>query len=148
MSRRIARAIVERRRERPLATTRDLANLLVRTIGRHGRHKHPATRTFQALRIQVNDELNALRNGLEAARLRLQSGGRLAVLSFHSLEDREVKQFIRGERAVNVRRGLPVPPVAPPALVAIGKARFADAAEVAANPRARSAVLRIAEKRA
>jgi 16S rRNA (cytosine1402-N4)-methyltransferase len=146
VSRRIAHAIVERRRERPLMTTRDLANLLVRTMGRHGRHKHPATRTFQALRIQVNDELTALRHGLEAARLRLRPGGRLAVISFHSLEDRTVKRFIRGEHAASVRRGLPMPHVAPSALAAIGKAQFADAAEVAANPRARSAVLRIAEK--
>ncbi|MDR2012645.1 MAG: 16S rRNA (cytosine(1402)-N(4))-methyltransferase RsmH [Rhodanobacter sp.] len=148
MSRRIARAIVERRGARALTTTRELADLLVRSVGRRERHKHPATRTFQALRIQVNDELNALQRGLEAARMRLKPGGRLAVISFHSLEDRQVKQFIRGERAVSVRRGLPVPPAAPSALVAIGKAQFAEAAEVAANPRARSAVLRIAEKRA
>ena len=147
MSRRIARAIVERIRERPLATTRDLADLVVRAVGHRERHKHPATRTFQALRIQVNGELDALTRGLEAARLRLKPGGRLAVISFHSLEDRIVKQFIRGAVARPVRRGLPAPQAEPPALVAVGKAQFAGEDEVAANPRARSAVLRIAEKR-
>ena len=146
MSRRIARAIVERSSERPLATTRELADLVAKTIGYRERHKHPATRTFQALRIHVNDELGALQRGLEAARLRLKPGARLAVISFHSLEDRLVKQFIRGEVARPLRRGLPLPEVAPAALAAIGKAQFASEAEVAANPRARSAVLRIAEK--
>lgn len=148
MSRRIARAIVDTRRSRPLTTTRELADLVARTIGHRERHKHPATRTFQALRIEVNDELGALERGLAAARDALKVGGRLAVISFHSLEDRAVKQFIRGEVARPVRRGLPLPEAAPPALVAVGKAQFADEAEVAANPRARSAVLRIAERTA
>lgn len=151
MSRKLARVIVEREREQPLTTTRELADLVARTIGfrktRSGeRHKHPATRTFQALRIHVNDELGALAQGLDAARTCLKPGGRLAVISFHSLEDRAVKQFIRGEVARPPRRGLPPPPTAQPELVAIGKAQFAGDAEVAANPRARSAVLRIAEK--
>ena len=146
MSRRIARTIVERRQEHPLLTTRDLAELVARSIGHRERHKHPATRTFQALRIHVNDELGALPRGLEAACARLKPGGRLAVISFHSLEDRAVKQFIRGEVARPVRRGLPPPEVAPSPLQAIGKARFAGDAELAANPRARSAVLRVAEK--
>ena len=148
MSRRIARAIVEREREQPLATTRDLAELVAKTIGHRERNKHPATRTFQALRIHVNDEFGALERGLDAALRCLKPGGRLAVISFHSLEDRVVKQFIRGEVARPVRRGLPLPDVAPPPLVAIGKAQFAGEAELAANPRARSAVLRVAEKRA
>lgn len=148
MSRRIARAIVEAGRSRPLTTTRELADLVEKTIGRRERHKHPATRTFQALRIHVNDELGALERGLAAARDALKPGGRLAVISFHSLEDRAVKQFIRGDVARPIRRGLPLPEVAPPALVAIGKAQFADAVEVEANPRARSAVLRIAERTA
>ncbi|GAA0714143.1 16S rRNA (cytosine(1402)-N(4))-methyltransferase RsmH [Dokdonella soli] len=147
MSRRIARAIVERTRERPLATTRDLADLVAKSIGYRERHKHPATRTFQALRIHINDELGALQRGLEAALARLKPGGRLAVISFHSLEDRAVKQFIRGEVVRSVRRGLPAPEATPSALLAIGKAQFAGEAEVAANPRARSAVLRVAEKR-
>lgn len=148
MSRRIARAIVETGRSRALTTTRELADLVAKTIGHRERHKHPATRTFQALRIQVNDELGALERGLAAARDALKPGGRLAVISFHSLEDRAAKQFIRGEVARPVRRGLPLPETAPPALLAVGKAQFADEIEVTANPRARSAVLRIAEKRA
>ncbi len=148
MSRRIARAIAETRRVRPLTTTRELAELVERAIGRRERHKHPATRTFQALRIRVNDELDALGAGLAGALECLKPGGRLVVISFHSLEDRAVKQFIRGERVRAPRRGLPRPEAAPPALVAIGKARFAGADELAANPRARSAVLRVAEKRA
>ena len=149
MSRRIARVIVEHRQERPLATTRELADLATHAIGRHReRHKHPATRTFQALRIHVNDELGALRDGLVAAVTCLKPGARLAVISFHSLEDRAVKQFIRGEVARPVRRGLPPPEAAPSALVAIGRAQFATDEETVANPRARSAVLRVAEKRA
>ena len=150
MSRRIARAIVETGRSRPLATTRELADLVARVNphrpARGERYKHPATRTFQALRIHVNDELGQLDRGLAAARDALQPGGRLAVISFHSLEDRAVKQFVRGEVARPVRRGLPLPETAPPVLVAIGKAQFASDEEVAGNPRSRSAVLRVAEK--
>ena len=148
MSRRIARAIVSARDAAPLKTTRQLADLVAKTIGHRERNKHPAMRTFQALRIHVNDELGQLEQGLKAATLRLKPGGRLAVISFHSLEDRVVKQFIRGEEAPRVRRGLPPPDVAPSPLVAVGKAIFASEAETAANPRARSAVLRVAEKRA
>ena len=148
MSRRIARAVVQRRREHPLATTRELADLVSRTIGQRERHKHPATRTFQALRIHVNDELGALRDGLAGTAACLKPGGRLAAISFHSLEDRAVKQFIRGEAAPVVRRGLPQPEAALSPLLAVGKALFASEAETAVNPRARSAVLRIAEKRA
>ena len=148
MSRRIAREIVERVRDRPLATTRELAELVAQSIGYRERNKHPATRTFQALRIHVNDELGALQRGLQAALACLKPGGRLAVISFHSLEDRVVKQFVRGEVARPVRRGLPVPDTAPSPLIAVGKAQFAGDVETALNPRARSAVLRIAEKRA
>ena len=148
MSRRIARAIVAARGTAPLTTTRQLADLVAKTIGHRERNKHPATRTFQALRIHVNDELGQLEQGLEAATRRLKPGGRLAVISFHSLEDRAVKQFIRGEEAPRVRRGLPPPETAPSPLVAVGKAIFASDAETSANPRARSAVLRVAEKRA
>ena len=147
MSRRIARAIVAARASVPLTTTRQLADLVAKTIGHRERNKHPATRTFQALRIHVNDELGQLEHGLEAAAKRLKPGGRLAVISFHSLEDRAVKRFIRGEDAPRVRRGLPRPEAAPSPFVAIGKAVFAGDAEVAANPRARSAVLRVAERR-
>ena len=147
MSRRIARAIVQRRQSQPLATTRELAELIARTIGRRDPHKHPATRTFQALRIEINGELDALEAGLAAATQCLKPGGRLAVISFHSLEDRIVKQFIRGPLARPQRRGLPLPEVAPPPFTAVGRAIHAGDAELARNPRSRSAVLRIAERR-
>lgn len=146
-SRRIARAIVERRAESPLARTGELAALIERVVGRREPGKHPATRSFQALRIRVNGELDAVRHGLDAALSRLKPGGRLAVISFHSLEDRIVKQFIRDHagRVQGSRRGPPV--LAGPAeLAAVGKARFPCDAELALNPRARSAVLRVAEK--
>jgi len=146
-ARRIAQAIVAERLARPLLRTTQLAALIERVVGWHEPGKHPATRSFQALRIQVNGELAALHAGLEAALERLHPGGRLVVISFHSLEDRSVKQFIRAQsgRVQNTRRGPPV--VAPAArLKAVGKARFPGAAELAANPRARSAVLRVAEK--
>jgi 16S rRNA (cytosine1402-N4)-methyltransferase len=147
MSRRIARAIVAARGAAPLTTTRQLADLVAKTIGHRERNKHPATRTFQALRIYINDELGQLEQGLHAATRRLRSGGRLAVISFHSLEDRAVKQFIRGEEPPRVRRGLPPLEAPPSPLVAVGKAIFASDAETSANPRARSAVLRVAERR-
>ncbi|HLI16874.1 MAG TPA: 16S rRNA (cytosine(1402)-N(4))-methyltransferase RsmH [Rhodanobacteraceae bacterium] len=146
MSRRIARAIVARRAESPVRTTRELAELIERTIGRRERNKHPATRTFQALRLQVNDELGSLERALPVATAMLKSGGRLAVISFHSLEDRIVKQFIRGPQPAQARRGLPPPPTAAAPLRAVGRAQMPDADEIARNPRARSAVLRIAER--
>ncbi|HUB89887.1 MAG TPA: 16S rRNA (cytosine(1402)-N(4))-methyltransferase RsmH [Dyella sp.] len=146
-SRKIARAIVEHRQASPIARTGELAALVERAIGRREPGKHPATRTFQALRIRVNGELEAVERGLEAALERLKPGGRLAVISFHSLEDRRVKQFIRDHsgRVQGSRRGPPVA-AAPARLAAVGKAQFPTAAEQAANPRARSAVLRVAEK--
>jgi 16S rRNA (cytosine1402-N4)-methyltransferase len=146
MSRRIARAIVTRRIESPIRTTRELADLVERTLGRRERNKHPATRTFQALRLQVNDELGSLERALPAAVEVLKPGGRLAVISFHSLEDRIVKQFIRGPQGAPVRRGLPQPPAEPAPLRAVGRAQMPSDEEVVRNPRARSAVLRIAEK--
>ena len=147
MSRRIARAIAERRREAPLTRTGDLAELVARVVGRSPSGKHPATRSFQALRITVNGELDALEKGLQGALLRLRPGGRLAVISFHSLEDRAVKQFLRAQsQAPATRRGLPPPPDAAPRMKLIGHARFAGAEELKRNPRARSAVLRVAEK--
>src|SRR5882724_6607748 len=91
MGRRIARAIIERRQTAPLTRTGELADLIARTLGRREAGKHPATRSFQALRIAVNGELDALAQGLEAALTRLKPGGRLVVISFHSLEDRIVK---------------------------------------------------------
>ncbi len=145
MSRRIARAIVARRAEAPIRTTRELAELVEHVLGRRERNKHPATRTFQGLRLAVNDELGALERALPAAVAVLKPGGRLAVISFHSLEDRLVKQFIRGPQAQPARRGLPPPPAVPAPLRALRRV-LPDAEEIARNPRARSAVLRIAEK--
>ena len=146
-SRKIARAIVERRSESPITRTGELAALIERVVGRREPGKHPATRSFQALRIRVNAELDALQRGLNAALERLNAGGRLSVISFHSLEDRAVKLFIRDHsgRVQGSRRGPPVA-AAPARLAAIGKAQFPSDAEQAANPRARSAVLRVAEK--
>ncbi len=145
--RRIARAIVADRAATPFTRTGQLAALIERVVGRREPGKHPATRSFQALRIRVNGELESLQRGLDGALERLKVGGRLVVISFHSLEDRAVKLFIRDHsgRVQNSRRG---PPVAerPARLAAIGKAQFASATELAANPRARSAVLRVAEK--
>lgn len=146
-SRKIARAIVARRSESPITRTGELAALIEATVGRREPGKHPATRSFQALRIAVNGELDAVQRGLEGALARLAPGGRLAVISFHSLEDRIVKQFIRDHsgRVQGSRRAPPT--VAPPAeLAAVGKARFPSDAELARNPRARSAVLRVAER--
>jgi 16S rRNA (cytosine1402-N4)-methyltransferase len=146
-SRRIARAIVERRNIEPLQRTGELAELITRTIGRREPGKHPATRTFQALRIAVNGELDALERGLQGALARLRPGGRLVVISFHSLEDRIVKRFVRAEsQAAPTRHGLPPPAPVELHLKPIGSAQFPDAREVAANARSRSAVLRVAER--
>ena len=147
MSRRIARAIVARRASSPLETTAQLADLVAATIGRRDPHKHPATRTFQALRIFINRELEDLDTGLAAAHARLRPGGRLAIISFHSLEDRAVKRFI-AERAKPPagNRRLPVQIEFTPSLRIVGDAITASDEELARNPRARSAVLRVAEK--
>ena len=128
-SRRIARAIVAARVEAPITTTGQLAEIVRRTMGRGGRI-HPATRSFQALRIFINDELGALEAGLARAAEILAPGGRLVVISFHSLEDRIVKRFIRDA----------------PQLKAVQRV-LADEQHVGDNPRARSAVLRVAEAR-
>ena len=148
LSRRIAKAIVERRQTEALARTGELAELITRTIGRREPGKHPATRSFQALRIAVNGELDALERGLHGALARLRPGGRLVVLSFHSLEDRIVKRFIRAESQAPAaaRHGLPPPAPVALRLEPIGAAQFPGDDEVAANPRARSAVLRVAER--
>jgi 16S rRNA (cytosine1402-N4)-methyltransferase len=146
-SRRIAAAIVAMRGEQPLQTTAELAALIAKVVGRGEPGKHPATRSFQALRIHINRELDDLESGLAAAHSRLRPGGRLAVISFHSLEDRVVKQFVlRHAKAPPTDRRRPPLETFVPTLKAIGGAIQADDAEVAQNPRARSAVLRIAEK--
>ncbi|MFT3763126.1 MAG: 16S rRNA (cytosine(1402)-N(4))-methyltransferase RsmH [Pseudoxanthomonas sp.] len=146
-SRRIARAIVNRRAEKPLLRTAELAELIAAATPRGSERIHPATRSFQAIRIHVNRELADLEDGLQGALSCLKPGGRLAVISFHSLEDRIVKQFInRHAKAPPSNRRLPAVAEFVPTLKAIGDAQRADEAETAANPRARSAVLRVAEK--
>jgi 16S rRNA (cytosine1402-N4)-methyltransferase len=146
-SRRIARTIVARRAEQPLTRTAQLADLIASVVPRGDQKIHPATRSFQGIRIFINRELADLEAGLDAAMARLKPGGRLAVISFHSLEDRIVKQFIaRHAKAPPANRRMPVEIAFTPTLKMIGDARKADQAETAANPRARSAVLRVAEK--
>ena len=148
-SRRIAAALVRRRAEEPFERTLDLAQTVERALGgRRGAPIHPATRTFQALRIAVNDELAELEAGLAAAERALTDGGRLAVVTFHSLEDRIVKGFLteRSGSGPSVSRHLPLVAAGPaPTFVLQHRgARAAGAAETAANPRARSAKLRAA----
>jgi 16S rRNA (cytosine1402-N4)-methyltransferase len=142
----IARAIVARRvAGQPLRRTGELAALVARSVKTREPGQDPATRTFQALRIAVNGELDELEQGLEAALALLKPGGRLAVISFHSLEDRIVKRFMARESRPEVDRRAPF---APPPPVRLGKVTrtMPSAAEVSANPRARSAVLRVAER--
>ena len=147
----IARAIVQQRQERPILTTGQLAQLAAQAVRTRERGQDPATRTFQAIRIFINRELEEISAVLPQAAGYLKTGGRLAVIAFHSLEDRIVKQFIRRHsrpaplpKWVMVRESeRPEPP-----LREIGKAQRASAAETAANPRARSAVLRVAERTA
>ena len=146
-SRRIARAIVARRGDAPLVRTAQLAELIASVMPRGDSRIHPATRSFQAIRIYINRELVDLEAGLEAAMARLKPGGRLAVISFHSLEDRIVKQFMaRHAKAPPANRRMPVEVAFTPSLRLVGGAQKAGEAELAANPRARSAVLRVAER--
>ena len=147
-ARRIAAAVVAARAAEPIETTGRLADIVADAVPRREPGRHPATRTFQAIRIHVNRELERLEAGLTAAVGLLAPGGRLAVISFHSLEDRIVKRFIRRESEVaEPWRGMPdVPPEFRPRLKARGRAVRPSEAEIAANPRARSAVLRSAER--
>lgn len=141
-SRRVARAIIA---ARPLETTGDLARVVRKALGhRPGAPKDPATRTFQAVRIHVNGELDELREGLHAAEHLLKSGGRLAVVSFHSLEDRIVKRFLQGAsgKAGGTSRYLPQTEVSPAIFSEISKAIRPSEAEIERNPRARSSTLR------
>jgi len=143
---RIARAIVMDRQVKPFERTVELAQLIARVARSRERHKHPATRVFQALRIHVNRELEELAEALEAAMQRLAPCGRLAVISFHSLEDRMVKQFLRRHSLPDpMYAGLPqIPLHARPKLKLVGKSVEPDADESRRNPRARSARLRVA----
>ncbi len=150
-SRRFARAIEQDRQTRKFRTTRDLATLIERLAPRAGKKSHPATKVFQALRIAVNDEVGEVERGLEGALKILKPGGRLAVITFHSLEDRLVKQFgQRLARDYDVPGEVDVPelrvPRVPTVRLVQRKAVLPGDAETAANPRARSAQLRIIEK--
>jgi 16S rRNA (cytosine1402-N4)-methyltransferase len=147
-ARRIAAAIERERAQQPLTRTLQLANLVARAVPVREPGKHPATRTFQALRMWVNDELGQLRLALAQSVGLLAPGGRLAVISFHSLEDGVVRDFLRARTAVDPALArLPViPPSARPPLRLVGRKLRAAATEVAANPRARSALLRVAER--
>ena len=142
----IAKAIVSRRQERgPVATTLELAELVAGAVKTREPGQNPATRTFQAVRIFVNAELEELEQALKASLHVLQPGGRLVVISFHSLEDRIVKQFIARHSKAVVDRRAPFAEPAPTLLRALGRVKPSEA-EVAANPRARSAVMRVAER--
>ena len=147
-ARRVAQAIVARRGKGPLVSTGELAALVAGAVRTREPGKHPATRTFQALRMFINDELGQLERGLRAAAEVLAPGGRLAVISFHSLEDRAVKRFMQRESQVDPALGkLPVIPAeARPRLKLIGRKMRPSATEMARNPRARSALLRVAER--
>ena len=146
-SRRIARAIVQDRVAEPFIRTAQLAGLIARLMPRGDKKTHPATRSFQGIRIFINRELLDLEAGLDAALGCLKAGGRLAVISFHSLEDRIVKQFMgKLAKAPPANRRMPVEIAFTPTLRLLGGAQKASDTELAANPRARSAVLRVAEK--
>ncbi|MHB8644226.1 MAG: 16S rRNA (cytosine(1402)-N(4))-methyltransferase RsmH [Thermomicrobiales bacterium] len=151
-SRRVARRIVAQRITRPYETTLQLAETVVGAKGGRRGRIHPATQVFQALRIVVNDEVGVLERALIAARDLLRPGGRLAVISFHSLEDRAVKLFFRHEASATepdmLPRSVPVQPLArvPSLRILTPRPITPTAAEIAANPRARSAKLRVAEK--
>ena len=144
----IAKAIVAARSGAPVATTAQLARIVGAAVRTREPGQDPATRTFQALRIHINQELEELSLALPQALAALRIGGRLAVISFHSLEDRIVKRFMRELAQPTVPERLPLraAEMPQPVIKLVGKARRADQAEIAANPRARSAVLRVAEK--
>lgn len=142
----IAKAVAARRQERgPLATTAELAELVARAVKTREPGQDPATRTFQALRIFVNAELEELQEALGASLDILQPGGRLVVISFHSLEDRIAKQFIASHAREVVDRRVPMAAPKPMRLRAVARVK-PSAAEVAANPRSRSAIMRVAER--
>lgn len=149
-AKRMARVVVERRELKPFERTADLAQVLTDANPAWEKGKNPATRAFQGLRIHVNNELGDLERGLDAALEALAVGGRLVVISFHSLEDRIVKQFMKRQakgEADNLPRDLPIIPKAfEPRLKLLGKPIYAGEAELKANPRSRSAVMRVAEK--
>ncbi len=148
-ARRIAAAIVAERCINPITTTRQLAKLIETSIPNKDQHKHPATRTFQAIRIEINQELEELKAALQQALQLLKPGGRLVIIAFHSLEDRMVKRFINNEAGAKYNPGkLPIreADITKGSLKKIGKAIKASAEEIQQNCRARSAIMRVAEK--
>jgi 16S rRNA (cytosine1402-N4)-methyltransferase len=149
--RRIATAIVESRKETPLQTTHQLVELIKLAIPFQDPNKHPATRAFQGIRIFINDEFGEIKTGLDKALSCLSTEGRLSVISFHSLEDRIVKRFMKDQsKGEQFAPRLPIPDAqiqASKTLKLVGKAQKPSAEEVAYNPRARSSILRVAEKR-
>jgi 16S rRNA (cytosine1402-N4)-methyltransferase len=147
-SRRIARAIAEARKVEPIVTTAQLSKIVSDAQPKKDQNKHPATRTFQAIRLHINEELSEVEQGLKAAVKRLEVGGRLAVISFHSLEDRLVKRALRdASRFPQGDPRMPLPDsVTKPRMRLMGKAIKAGTGELRMNPRARSAVLRVAER--
>jgi 16S rRNA (cytosine1402-N4)-methyltransferase len=148
-ARRIAKAIVSTRAQTPITSTLQLAKLIETAVPMREKHKHPATRSFQAIRIAINEELEEIKIALQQATKVLKPNGRLVVISFHSLEDRIVKRFIRAESGAKYNPGkLPIKEadIEKGALISIGKAMRASQAEVDLNPRARSAIMRVAEK--
>jgi 16S rRNA (cytosine1402-N4)-methyltransferase len=148
-SRRIAQAIIEKRQEGEIKTTHELASLIESVIRKREKHKHPATRSFQAIRIEINSELEEIKQGLQQALNILASNGRLVVISFHSLEDRIVKRFIRNESGRKFNPGrLPIKEddIEQGILKKVGKLVKAGQVELQKNPRARSAVMRVAER--
>ncbi|MBE0369328.1 MULTISPECIES: 16S rRNA (cytosine(1402)-N(4))-methyltransferase RsmH [Pseudoalteromonas] len=148
--RRIAHKIIETRDETPILTTKQLADLVDEAVPVKDKHKHPATRTFQAIRIYINSELEEIQTALQASLNVLKPGGRLVVISFHSLEDRIVKQFIKKQsKGEALPRGLPLTDAQLKqnlTLKALGKAIKPSAEEISENPRSRSSVLRVAQK--
>jgi 16S rRNA (cytosine1402-N4)-methyltransferase len=147
-ARRVAEAIVNARGQRPIATTTQLAEIVSRAVRTREPGKHPATRTFQALRMFINDELGQIERGLAGAASVLAVGGRLVVISFHSLEDRVVKLFMQRESRVapELARLPVIPESAQPRFKIVGKKTRPGDAERASNPRSRSALLRVAER--
>ena len=147
-SRRMARALIEHRKLQPIATTLQLAEIIKQANPAWEKHKHPATRAFQGIRIHINRELEDLQSVLQQALDVLRVGGRLVVISFHSLEDRIVKQFINKQsKGDDYPAGVPVQYAdLNPRVKKIGKAVKADDDEVRMNPRSRSAIMRVAEK--
>jgi 16S rRNA (cytosine1402-N4)-methyltransferase len=150
-SRKIARAIVAAEKLQPISRTTELADIIAKAMPFKDPHKHPATRSFQALRIYINQELQEVESALQASISVLKPGGKLAVISFHSLEDRIVKQFMQAQvKGAEVPRGLPLRDSEIPNTATMRwhvKMQGATETEINANIRARSAILRVVEKR-